>query len=129
MSFTTITSAVELGFDIAGLLALIIGTLLSFLSSLSALAHRRRGTWSSADAYRSLRGGLGKAILLGLELLVAADIIHSVTVNPTFVSIGVLGLIVVVRTFLSWSLEVEISGEWPWRRAASRTPSERNTAV
>jgi hypothetical protein len=45
------------------------------------------------------------------------------------VSIGVLGLIVVVRTFLSWSLEVEISGEWPWRRAASRTEQERNTAV
>jgi uncharacterized membrane protein len=129
MSFTTITSAVELGFEVAGLLALIIGTLLSFLAFLVAVAQRRTGTGNRVDAYRALRGGLGKAILLGLELLVAADIVRSVAASPTFASIGVLGLIVVVRTFLSWSLEVEISGEWPWRRAASRTPSERNTAV
>jgi uncharacterized membrane protein len=57
--------------------------------------------------------------VIGLELLVAADIIRSVAVDPTFVSIGVLGLIVLIRTFLSWSLEVEINGSWPWQRARS----------
>jgi hypothetical protein len=60
------------------------------------------------------------------ELLVAADIIRSVAVDPTFMSIGVLGLIVLIRTFLSWSLEVEINGSWPWQRArsGSDTPAE-----
>jgi len=58
---------------------------------------------------------VGKSILLGLELLVAADIIRSVAIDPTFASVGVLGLIVAVRTFLSWSLEVEINGKWPWQ--------------
>lgn len=129
MSFTTITGAVELGFDIAGLLALIIGTLVSLLSFIRALARGRRESANTTDSYRALRAGLGNAILLGLELLVASDIVRSVAANPSFASIGVLGLIVVVRTFLSWSLEVEISGAWPWRRAASRTPQERNTAL
>ena len=55
--------------------------------------------------------------MIGLELLIAADIIHSVAVNPTFVTVGVLGLIVLVRTFLSWSIDVEINREWPWQRA------------
>jgi uncharacterized membrane protein len=73
----------------------------------------------SLQAYRDLRRDLGKAILVGLEFLVAADIIRSVAVDPTFASIGVLGLIVLIRTFLSWSLEVEINGSWPWQRARS----------
>ena len=54
--------------------------------------------------------------MLGLEFLVAADIIRSVAIEPTLQSVGVLGLIVVVRTFLSWSLEIEITGHLPWRR-------------
>jgi uncharacterized membrane protein len=67
------------------------------------------------------RQSLGRVILLGLELLVAADIIRTVATSPTFTSVGVLGLIVVIRTFLSYSLEVEINGRWPWqRRAADR---------
>ncbi|HZC07931.1 MAG TPA: DUF1622 domain-containing protein [Ktedonobacterales bacterium] len=129
MDFSAVTGGVERGFEIVGLIVLIFGTTYSLLAFLVAVLRGKRGPLNGRNAYRALREGLGKAILLGLELLVAADIIHSVTVNPTFVSIGVLGLIVVVRTFLSWSLEVEISGEWPWRRAASRTEQERNTAV
>jgi uncharacterized membrane protein len=65
-----------------------------------------------------LRQGLGHAILVRLELLVAAEIIRTVAIDPTFQSVGVLGLIVTVRTFLSWSLEVEINGRWPWQSAA-----------
>jgi uncharacterized membrane protein len=68
------------------------------------------------DAYREYRQHLGRAILLGLEFLVAGDIINTVAVDPTFRSIGVLAGIVVIRTFLSFSLEVEIEGRWPWAR-------------
>jgi uncharacterized membrane protein len=68
------------------------------------------------DPYRAFRQRLGRAILLGLELLVAADIIRTVAVTPTLESAGVLGMIVVIRTVLSFSLEVELEGRWPWSR-------------
>ncbi len=61
---------------------------------------------------------LGRAILLGLELLVAADIIKTVAVTPTLDSVVVLAIIVLIRTFLSWALELEISGRWPWQKRA-----------
>ena len=129
MDFATITDAVEIGFEVAGLLALIIGALIAFVGYFTSITRGERGGQARNVAYRTLRAGIGRAILLGLELLVAADIVRSIAIDPTFTSVGVLGLIVVVRTFLSWSLEVEISGEWPWRRAASRTPAERETAL
>jgi uncharacterized membrane protein len=66
----------------------------------------------------SFRQRLGRAILLGLELLVAADIIRTVAVTPTVESVAVLAGIVLVRTFLSFSLEVELTGRWPWNRVA-----------
>lgn len=68
--------------------------------------------------YALYRRRVGQAILLGLELLVAADIIGTVAVEPTLRSVGVLGLIVLVRTFLSMALEVEMEGRLPWRREA-----------
>ncbi len=89
-----------------------IGSVLAFARYIVSLIRLRDGP----VAYRRLRLNLGRSIVLGLELLVAADIINSVAINPTFASVGVLGLIVLVRTFLSWSLEVEINGEWPWQR-------------
>lgn len=67
-------------------------------------------------AIASFRSSLGRAILLGLEFLVAADIINTVAVRPTLESIAVLAGIVIIRTFLSFSLEVEIEGRWPWQR-------------
>ena len=72
------------------------------------------------DVYRAYRRRVGRAILLGLELLVAADIIRTVAVRPTFTSAGVLGVIVLIRTFLSMSLEVELDGRWPWTRTESQ---------
>src|SRR5690349_24950337 len=69
-----------------------------------------------SGAYREYREHLGRAILLGLEFLVAGDIINTVAVDPTFRSVGVLAGIVAIRTFLSFSLEVEIDGRWPWNR-------------
>jgi uncharacterized membrane protein len=64
--------------------------------------------------FKNVRHRLGRGILLGLEFLVAADIIHTVAVELTFETVGVLALVVLVRTFLSFTLEVEITGHWPW---------------
>jgi uncharacterized membrane protein len=66
--------------------------------------------------FREVRQRLGQGILLGLEFLVAADIIYTVAVELTFKTVGVLAIIVVIRTFLSFSLELELTGNWPWQR-------------
>jgi uncharacterized membrane protein len=100
-------------FELAGVAVLVIGTVIAFTRFIVSFIRFRDGP----AAYRRLRLHLGRSIVLGLELLVAADIIRSVAIDPTFASVGVLGLIVLVRTFLSWSLEVEIDGEWPWQRS------------
>jgi uncharacterized membrane protein len=65
--------------------------------------------------YRQLKVRLGRALLLGLEILVAADIIRTVALEATLESVAVLGLLVLIRTFLSWALVVEIEGRWPWQ--------------
>ncbi|KDP95830.1 membrane protein [Brevundimonas sp. EAKA] len=69
------------------------------------------------EAYTNYRANLGRGILLGLELLVGADIISTITAPLTLETVGLLGLVVLIRTFLSFSLETEIEGCWPWRRA------------
>jgi uncharacterized membrane protein len=91
-----------------------VGVIWSFV--LAAAAVRRSG-WS-ARAYLVLRQAFGGTLLLGLEVLVAADLIRTVAVAPTLQNVYVLGLIVVIRTFLSFSLETEIEGVAPWRRGA-----------
>lgn len=68
------------------------------------------------DCYRKFRSDFGKAILLGLEFLIASDIVGTVAVGPTFKDLGVLALLVVIRTFLSFALELEITGRWPWQK-------------
>ena len=67
------------------------------------------------DGYQQLKSSLGKSLLLGLEILVAADIVRTVALDSTLDSVAVLGLLVLIRTFLSWSLVVEIEGRWPWQ--------------
>jgi uncharacterized membrane protein len=85
----------------------------------------RTGDWQSA--YPNYRSNIGRGILLGLELLVGADIIATITSPLTVMSVGLLGGIVPIRTFLSFSLETEIEGCWPWQRAAKDpTRKERN---
>jgi uncharacterized membrane protein len=79
-------------------------------------ARRLRSDEPREESYRQYRHGIGRAILLGLEFLVAADIIRTVAVDPTFRSAGVLAIIVAIRTFLSMALEVELEGRWPWQR-------------
>jgi uncharacterized membrane protein len=75
-----------------------------------------------AEAYHGLRADLGRAILLGLEFLVIADIIRTVAVEPTLQNLGVLAFIVAIRTFLSFALELEVSGRWPWQKGQAGEP-------
>ncbi|EWT02574.1 hypothetical protein N865_02635 [Intrasporangium oryzae NRRL B-24470] len=96
--------------DTAGVAVLVIG---AALAAWRALGNARAKV---PDTYRRFRQQLGRTILLGLELLVAADIIRTVAVTPTLESVAVLGLIVAIRTFLSFSLELEITGRWPWQK-------------
>lgn len=95
---------------------MVIGALVSIPLALRGYQPERLPAGSEPlTVYRSYRQLLGRSILLGLELLVAADIIRSVAVTPTFEGVGVLGIIVLIRTFLSFSLELEITGRWPWQ--------------
>ncbi|NPC42112.1 DUF1622 domain-containing protein [Nocardioides sp. zg-1230] len=108
------------GFEIAGVVVLVVGALGAFAHA--AVIARRSGP---SAAYETARRSVGRAILLGLELLIIADIVLTITVDPTLDSALALGLIVVVRTFLSFSLEVELEGTLPWRR---RPPSPDDAA-
>ena len=102
--------------DAAGVAAIVIGVLIASVIALVRLL-RREGA-----VYRPYRRALGRSILLGLELLVAADIIRTVAITPTLESVAVLGAIVLIRTFLSFSLELEITGRWPWQKAPAGEP-------
>lgn len=67
-------------------------------------------------AYEGYKHQLGKSLLLGMELLVAADVVRTVALEPTLANVALLGLLVIVRTFMSWSMSVEIEGHWPWQQ-------------
>ena len=95
--------------DAAGVAVIVLGILAATVRSLV------QAPPAGLDRYAAYRQSLGRAILLGLELLVAGDIIRTVAVAPTLQNMAVLGAIVVIRTFLSFSLELEISGRWPWQ--------------
>ncbi len=99
------------GLEVAGVLVILLGALVS--TALAVTRYVRRPV--PEGVYRDYRRQLSRAILLGLELLVAADIIRTVAITPTYRSVGVLAAIVVIRTFLSFTLEVEVSGKWPWQ--------------
>ncbi len=97
--------------EAAGVAVIVLGALFALYRALVLLRH----TDTAALAYHEFRQKLGRAILLGLELLVAADIIGTVAVEPTLRNVLILALIVLIRTFLSISLTVEIEGRWPWQ--------------
>jgi uncharacterized membrane protein len=103
------------GLEIAGVFIIVAGV------GLASYLFVRQGLGSNwRDAYERYRANLGRGILLGLELLVGADIIGTITAPLTFESVGLLGLVVLIRTFLSFSLETEIEGCWPWQRRSRR---------
>ena len=98
--------------EFIGVAVLLLGALVAALVFTRRLA---RGTVFQ-EAYHALRADLGRAILLGLELLVIADIIGTVAIEPTLQNLGVLAVIVAIRTLLSFALELEVSGRWPWQK-------------
>lgn len=108
--FRQIMSFTGLALDIVGVLIVTIGSLLS----VARFLFRRQAEFNRA--YRLLREDVGRAILLGLEFLIAGDIIRSVVVDPTLSNVLILGLIVLIRTFLSMTLQLEVEGCWPWQR-------------
>jgi uncharacterized membrane protein len=111
-SFTTVMEHTAQGFEALGAAILVFGVFWSAV--LAILAWRRSG---AGPGFMALRRSFGASLLLGLEVLVAADLIRTVAVAPTVTNVLVLGLIVLIRTFLSFSLETEIEGIVPWRRA------------
>jgi len=118
-SFNEVAEMVGVLFDGVGVAVIVLGTV---VATVRLAAYRRHDT----DPYRQFRQDIGRGILLGLEFLVAADIIRTVAVTPTLQGVLVLGLIVLIRTFLSTALQVELEGRWPWQRASESTsPSSR----
>jgi uncharacterized membrane protein len=110
VSYDDIISDLVRVIEAVGATIMVVGGLVALV-----LYVRRLGAGSSA-AYIALRQDLGRVILLGLEVLIIADIIRTIVVDPSIESVGVLGLIVLIRILLSFSLEVEIDGMWPWNR-------------
>jgi len=100
--------------DVAGVVIMAGGLCVA----LGAFALRGLRGDRSLGSYRAMRRGTGRGILLGLEFLVAGDIIRTVAVSPSFQSVGVLAAIVAIRTFLAFTLELEVSGRWPWQQEA-----------
>lgn len=123
MEFLPLVEAIGQFVDLAGVTAIVSGIVLVTGYFIYSLTRRT----ALNEAYERYRRGLGRALLLGLEFLVAADIIRTVAVSPTFQNVAVLALIVVVRTFLSWSLELELSGRWPWQRAKTSSTKEQES--
>jgi uncharacterized membrane protein len=103
-------SAIEL----LGVVVIVCGVIAATIWSLCEM---RQGSFD--DAFRSYRANLGRGILLGLEFLIAADIIGMVAIVPSFDRLGILALIIMIRTFLSFSLQIEIEGRLPWQRSRS----------
>ena len=101
--------------EAAGVATIVIGIIFAIVS-----AARHMGDDDVHDRYRRFRQSVARSILLGLEFLIAGDIIRTVAVDPTFRSVGVLAIIVAIRTFLSIELELEIDGRWPWQRAGEK---------
>ena len=104
--------------DAVGVLLIVFGAL---IATWRFLFRRQEGP---ANSYKLYRQSLGRAILLGLEFLVAGDIIRTVVVSPTLDNVVVLGLIVLIRTFLSMALQLEVEGRWPWQHAVEVAPAK-----
>ena len=117
--FKSTVDAISKVIDAVGVVVIVAGLAIAtvvFLLAVRSRADRLAG-------YRVYRQQVGRAILLGLEFLVAADIIRTVAVSPTFRGVGVLAALVAVRTFLSFTLDVELEGRWPWQQRRTEAGS------
>jgi uncharacterized membrane protein len=107
---------VALGIEVLAVTVIVVGIAYATLS----YVFTRRPEQQRIQTYARFRQRLGRVLLIGLEVLLAADIVRTVALEPTIASLLALGLLVVIRTFLSWSLEVEIEGRWPWQGSRTR---------
>ena len=110
MVFNDMIEKIGMTIDAAGVVVIVTGAAIAFV--IAAVRRSRR----ESDVYRRFRQQLGQIILLGLELLVAGDIVRTVAASPSLTSVAILAAIVLIRTFLSFSLEVEITRRWPWQK-------------
>ncbi|MCW0213341.1 MAG: DUF1622 domain-containing protein [Pseudonocardia sp.] len=113
MTLVEVMEHAAVGFELLGAAVLVTGVIWAVI--LSVRVWRRTG--SGRSAFQTVREAFGGALLLAVEILVAADLIRTVAVDPSLDSVAILGLIVLIRTFLSFSLEIELEGVAPWRRA------------
>jgi uncharacterized membrane protein len=118
MTYESVAAEVVRVIEGVGGAIMVVGGLIAFA------VYLRQAARHAADPFRQLRANLGRVILLGLEVLIIADIIRTILVDQSLESVGVLGLIVLIRIVLSFSLEVEIDGAWPWNAWRLR-PVER----
>lgn len=114
MDFRTVTEWAGKVLDGLGVAIIVVGVIVALIRYV-----RTFRVQVTPPAYTAFRQSIGRAILLGLEFLVAGDIIRTVATNPSFYSVGVLAIIVGIRTFLSLELELEIEGRWPWQHPAT----------
>lgn len=119
-TFRSFVEHVGLTIDFIGVMAIVAGLLHAGIELVRSHAER-------TERIRQLRHNIGSGILLGLELLIAADIVRTVAITPTLEGVAVLGLIVLIRTFLSMTLQVELDGRWPWQRERNAPPAENAT--
>jgi uncharacterized membrane protein len=121
MSFYEVIETVGKAIDGVGVAVIAVGALISAAGVIPRI--------KTGSAYRVFREQLGRSILLGLEFLVAADIIRTVAVTPDARSVAVLGGIVLIRTFLSFSLQLEVTGYWPWQKSRQQQDAAAATAT
>jgi uncharacterized membrane protein len=115
MVYDDVIEKIGMAIDAAGVAVIVSGGAIAFATA--ALRRSRRET----GVYQRFRQQLGQTILLGLEFLVAGDIVRTVAASPNLTSVAILAAIVLIRTFLSFSLEVEITGRWPWQKGEPAT--------
>ena len=125
MSYDDVISEVVRVVEAVGAAIMVLGA----LGALLLFAYRALRAGEAPESYDELRRNLGRGILVGLEVLIVADIVRTIIVSPTLESVGVLAIIVVIRIALSFSLEVEIDGFWPWRREQLNRGKERPGAT
>jgi uncharacterized membrane protein len=116
MAFNEVIDKIGMTIDAAGVVAIVTGAAIAFVTGAVQLSRHE------SDVYRRFRQRLSQAILLGLELLVAGDIVRTVATSPSLTSVAILASIVLIRTFLSFSLEVETTGRWPWQKRDTAAP-------
>lgn len=120
-SIRELVHAAVLGMEAVAVVIIVAGLAIGLVRFLiESLGQSKR-----LDAYHSFKVWMGRTLLLGLEILVAADVVNTVALEPTLANVAALGLLVVIRTFLGWSLVVELEGRWPWQVKQSSSGAER----